>query len=77
MNYRVDLNWDDEASVWVATSEDIFGLVMEGGSADALIERVKLAVPELLELNGQPAGNTVEFQCCIPENRAEANTGFE
>jgi hypothetical protein len=50
--YVVNLIWDSEASVWVATSEDIPGLVLESGSLDALIERVRFAAPELLELNG-------------------------
>jgi hypothetical protein len=51
LEYIVDLNWDGEASVWVATSDDIAGLVLESGSLDALIERVRFAAPELLELN--------------------------
>ena len=50
--YAVSFLWDAEASVWVATSEDIPGLVLESGSFDALVERVRFAVPELLELNG-------------------------
>ena len=52
MSYTVHLNWDPDAAVWVATSEDIPGLVLESGSFDALIERVRVTVPELLELNG-------------------------
>lgn len=51
MEYKIDLTWDSEASVWVATSDDVPGLVLESGSFDALIERLKYAVPELLELN--------------------------
>lgn len=51
MNYVIDLIWDDEAQVWIATSEDIAGLVLESGSFDALLERIRFAVPELLELN--------------------------
>lgn len=51
MKYVIHLNWDDEAGVWVATSDDIPGLVLESGSFDALLERVRFAVPELLELN--------------------------
>ena len=50
---RVDFAWDDESSVWIATSEDVEGLVLESGSFDALVERVRFAVPELLELNKQ------------------------
>ena len=51
MDYRINIIWDNEAAVYVATSEDVPGLVLESGSLDALIERVKTAVPELLELN--------------------------
>lgn len=53
MLYHIDFLWDADAAVWVATSEDVPGLVLEGGSFDALIERVKLAVPELIGLNGE------------------------
>ena len=51
MRYRITLLWNNEADVWVATSEDIAGLVLESGSFDALLERVKYAIPELIELN--------------------------
>lgn len=51
MEYTINLIWDDEASVWVATSENIQGLVLESGSLDALIERVCFAIPELLSMN--------------------------
>lgn len=55
MEYKIQLLWDNEASVWVATSTDVPGLVLESGSFDALIERVRYAIPELLELNRQKA----------------------
>ena len=44
--------WDPEAEVWIAVSDSVPGLVLEDASYDNLIERVKTAVPELLELNG-------------------------
>ena len=50
--YAVDLSWDPEAGVWIATSDSIPGLVLESGSMDALIERVRFAVPELMAANG-------------------------
>lgn len=61
MEYIVNFNWDDEANVWTATSKDIPGLVLESGSFDALIERTRFAVPELLELNAdsQPFSLTI------------------
>ena len=51
--YTVNLLWDADASVWVATSDDIKGLVLESGSLDVLIERVRMTVPDLLKLNNQ------------------------
>ena len=51
MEYVIKLLWDNDANVWVATSEDIHGLVLESGSYDALLKRVRFAIPELLELN--------------------------
>ncbi len=63
MNYIVNLAWDPEASVWIATSDDIPGLALESGSFDALLERVRFAVPELLELNDPNATPlTLTFQ---------------
>ena len=50
--YIVALSWDADAAVWIATSESIPGLALESGSLDALIERARFAVPELLILNG-------------------------
>ncbi len=51
MEYVINLTWDNEANVWIATSEDIPGLVLESNSFDALLERTRFAIPELLELN--------------------------
>ena len=53
MIYRIKITWDDEAHVWIAIGENLEGLVLECGSLDALIERVKAAVPELLEIQGE------------------------
>jgi hypothetical protein len=50
--YTIKLQWDADVSVWIATSDDVPGLVLESGSFDVLIERVRYAVPELLELSG-------------------------
>ncbi len=62
MEYVVKLIWDPEASVWVATSDDIPGLVLESGSFDALLERVRFAAPELLELNETDRPVALSFQ---------------
>jgi len=61
MEYKVNFTWDADAAVWIAQSDDIPGLVLEGGSLDALIERVRLTAPELIELNKAPAVNSFFF----------------
>lgn len=62
MEYVIKLVWDAEAQVWIATSEDIPGLILESESFDALIEHTCFAVPELLALNNlQPAPFSVSF----------------
>ena len=61
MNYNVKLIWDREASMWVAISDDVPGLVLESNSYDALIEKVKIAIPELLKLNNNAALKTIKF----------------
>lgn len=48
--YNISVKWDKEASVWIASNSEL-GLVLECGSYDALIERVKIAIPELAKLN--------------------------
>ena len=53
--YTISLFWDCEACVWVATSEDI-GLVLEHSSIETLMEKVRLAVPELLEIENRLKG---------------------
>ncbi|MDR1146956.1 MAG: DUF1902 domain-containing protein [Verrucomicrobiales bacterium] len=51
MSDKLNLTWDKDAAAWVATSDDIAGLVLESGSLDALIEQVKNTAAELLALN--------------------------
>jgi hypothetical protein len=48
----VRAEWDEEASVWVATSDDVPGLATEEATMEGLIEKLKLIIPELLKANG-------------------------
>jgi predicted RNase H-like HicB family nuclease len=52
LEYTIILFWDDEASVWIAESQDLTGLILESDSFDMLVYRIKKAVPELLEVSG-------------------------
>lgn len=63
MNYTVFFSWDEEANVWLATSLDIIGLVLESESLDVLMERVKEAVPELISLNSQAPARMINYVC--------------
>lgn len=58
MEYRIKTIWDPEAAVWTATSDDVPGLCLESGTLDALIEKVKYAVPELLAMNTKTSAGT-------------------
>ena len=53
MEFIIKLVWSEEEKIWYSESTDErFGLTLESGSLDALIERVKIALPELCELIG-------------------------
>lgn len=60
--YTIKFSWDDEAKVWIATSDDIIGLILESESVEKLMNRVKLAAPELIELNNLPKYDSVKFE---------------
>lgn len=44
--------WDAEASVWVAESTDVPGLITEAATLEALSTKLETMIPELLEANG-------------------------
>ncbi|SFI84703.1 DUF1902 domain-containing protein [Albimonas pacifica] len=48
----VRANWDEEARVWVASSQDIDGLAVEADTLEALQPKVVAAICDLLEANG-------------------------
>ena len=73
MTYRIKMIWDDEAAVWVATSDDVPGLALESGSFDALVEKVRMAVPELLDLNG---GSAPEVRLNYASQRSDLVTAY-
>ncbi|MBX3025780.1 DUF1902 domain-containing protein [bacterium] len=70
--YTVTAEWDAEAGVWVATSDDVPGLATGADTFEALAEKLRVMVPELLELNGAcsaAAAATARFR--IVAERAE------
>ncbi len=60
MDIKVNISWDEEASVYVAVCDKI-GLALESDSYDSLIQRVKEAAPEMMELNNIQGCTTLSF----------------
>lgn len=48
----IHAQWDAEASVWVATSDDVPGLATEADTLEQLSDKLESMVPELLDANG-------------------------
>ena len=48
----VRVDWDEEAAVWVASSNGIEGLAVEADTLEAIEPKVVAAITDLLELNG-------------------------
>ena len=53
--YVVRAEWDADAAVWVASSDDVPGLVTEAETREALEAKLRTMIPELLAANGQAA----------------------
>jgi hypothetical protein len=49
----IQARWDGEAGVWIATSVDVPGLVVEADSWPGMINEVRLILPDLLDLSAQ------------------------
>jgi predicted RNase H-like HicB family nuclease len=50
----VNAIWDTDNKVWVAESEDVPGLATGADTLEELIEKLKVAIPEMLAENGIP-----------------------
>jgi len=60
--FYVHATWDDEARVWVASSDDVPGLATEAETAEDLVQKLKTLIPELLELNGISPAGSISFE---------------
>jgi len=61
--YHVSIRYEDELQVYIAESSDTPGLVLECGSLDALIERIRFASSEIILLNNLEESNSIEISC--------------
>jgi predicted RNase H-like HicB family nuclease len=56
LSLRVLIHYDSEAASYWTTSPDLGGLIVTGNDLEELFAEVKLAAPDLIELEiGQPA----------------------
>lgn len=60
--FFIRAEWDDEAQVWVASSDDVPGLATEAENLEDLIRKLKVMIPELLEANGAEFNQEVPFE---------------
>ncbi len=58
----VHAQWDEAALVWVASSDDVPGLVTKASATEDLIAKLKTMIPELLALNDPLATGPVPFE---------------
>ncbi len=59
--------WDEEAKVWVAVSEDVPGLATEAETMEALVEKLKIMIPELLKYNLGQGSVEIPVQAGLPK----------
>ena len=52
----------EEAKVWVATSDDVPGLVTEAETMEILSSKLEIMIPELLAENGLPDKNEISYE---------------
>lgn len=65
----VEAFWDEEALVWIATSDDVPGLVTEAATMEQLIPKLKILIPDLLQANamfaeGEAAADNAKTGFC-------------
>jgi hypothetical protein len=73
--------WDADASVWVATSDDVPGLVTEAATIDALRAKLRELVPALRRANAAQgltaAGGSAPGMPDVPRRRTKPETPEE
>jgi predicted RNase H-like HicB family nuclease len=52
LELKIHATWDDEANVWYVQDSDVPGLATEAATLEALLQKLKVMIPELIELNG-------------------------
>ena len=69
--YKIRAEWDSEAGVWVASSDDVPGLATGADTFEELIEKLRVVVPELLEENGLLDSSSDEIPFTVLAERTD------
>ena len=69
--YHVTAEWDDDAQVWVASSDDVPGLATGAETLEGLIEKLKIVIPELLVENGLLPASAESVPFAVRAERTE------
>lgn len=69
---HVQADWDPEAEVWVATSDEVPGLATEAETIETLTERLRTLIPELLEANQVPSDPHQDIVFELTSHRQES-----
>ena len=59
-HYRIRCEWDDEARVWYVSGSDVPGLAAEADSQEALVDKLRAMIPELMALNSSTGDDAPE-----------------
>jgi hypothetical protein len=68
--FVVHATWDEEVRVWVAESDDVPGLITEAANEAILVSKLRVLIPELLQLNDHPV-STASIDVVLQFHREE------
>ena len=80
-NFNISINYDNECKVFIGTSEDIPGLVLEAEKLGELFDAAREVVPSLLEHNLKiPQDGSIEvainMHLLVPEPKVNARCKY-
>jgi hypothetical protein len=60
--FIIRAEWDHDASIWSATSDDVLGLATEADSIEVLFNKLSSMIPELMFLNKLTDENEIVYE---------------
>lgn len=69
MHFTITAFWDSEAGVWVASNDDL-GIATSAETVEALRKKIRVMVPEAIELNGlTPENDSVPYDLLVRDSQ--------